>query len=93
MGGSLRGRHCCTRFCCTVVSGWVDSFVAVVVCSCRVSTASWDIFFFYPFSPGIPAPRWNSAAPLLIVKYFEVFINSAIALPGVYDRTKYGKQK
>ena len=28
VGGSLRGRHCCTTFCCTAVSRWVDRFVA-----------------------------------------------------------------
>ena len=59
VGGSLRGRHCCTTFCCTAVSGWVDRFVAVFVCSCRVSTASWFFvyYFLFIFSPAIPAPR------------------------------------
>ena len=48
VGGSLRGRHCCcTTFCRTAVSGWVDRFIAVVVCSCRVFTPSWDIFSFF----------------------------------------------
>ena len=49
MGSSLRGRHCCTTFCCTAVGGLVDRFLAAV-CSCRVSAASWDSFssFFLP---------------------------------------------
>ena len=55
MDGSLRGRHCCTAFCCNALSGCVDRFVAVVVRSCRVSTASWDIFSIFLFSPGIAA--------------------------------------
>ena len=52
VGGSLRERHCFTTPSCTAVSGWVHRFVAVV-CSCRVSTASWRIFFFLSlfFSP------------------------------------------
>ena len=39
VGGSLRGRHCCSTYCCTAVSGWVDRFVAVASC-CGVSTGS-----------------------------------------------------
>ena len=31
VGGSLRGRHCCTTFCCTAVSRWVDRLVAVTL--------------------------------------------------------------
>ena len=31
VGGSLRGRHCCTTFCCTTVSQWVDRFGAVTM--------------------------------------------------------------
>ena len=47
VGGSLRGRYCCcTTFCCTAVSGWVDRSVAVVVCSCRLVHGFVGYFFF-----------------------------------------------
>ena len=49
MGGSLRGRRCCTTFCCTAVSGWVDRFVAVVCC-CRVPRRR-EFFFVFFFLP------------------------------------------
>ena len=55
VGGSLRGRHCCTTFCCTAVSGWVDRFVAVITMLCGSPVVSPPLrglfFFFFLFSP------------------------------------------
>ena len=50
VGGSLRGRHCCTTYCFTAVSGRVDRIVAVVCCG-RVSTASCFFVFVFVFLP------------------------------------------
>ena len=61
VGGSLRGCHCCTTYCCTAVlllycftavvqgCGWVDRFVPVVGLLSCVPTGSW--VFLFSFSP------------------------------------------
>ena len=48
VGGSLHGRHSCTTFCSTVVSRWVDRFVAVTMLCVPpvVSPTLRGLFFF-----------------------------------------------
>ena len=59
VGGSLRGRHCCTTFCCTAVSRWVDRFVAVtIMCiSPVVSQSLRRLFYSFFFFPQLRRPR------------------------------------
>ena len=53
----------------------VHRFVAVVVCSCRVSTASWDFFYLFIFSPAIPAIGQRTTSFILtILFYIFVFL-------------------
>ena len=74
VGGSLRGCHCCTTYCCTVVvllyCCFTGLWVGISFRSCRV-LLSWGSclvftrvcgFFFFLFLPlRIPAPRWHSS--------------------------------
>ena len=74
VGGSLRGCHCCTTYCCTVVvllyCCFTGLWVGISFRSCRV-LLSWGCclvftrvcgFFFFLFLPlRIPAPRWHSS--------------------------------
>ena len=64
VGGSLRGRHCCTTFCCTAESGWVARFVAVTMLCVPpvVCPPLRGLFVSFSFSPAVPAPRWHSSA-------------------------------
>ena len=55
VGGSLRGRHGCTTFCCTAVSRWVDRFVAVTMLCVPpvVSPPLRELFSLFSFFPAI----------------------------------------
>ena len=58
MGGSLRGRQCCTTFCYTAASQWVDRFVAVTVLCVppAVSPQLRGLFFLFFLFSSDPGP-------------------------------------
>ena len=66
------GRHCCTTFCCTAVSRCVDRFAAVVL-SCRVSTASWIMFFLLLFFSRYTGPALAQFSVRLVLIYVGTF--------------------